>query len=60
MGNIAVSFLTIENHQADAIITGATGKSVQANVDLEQRTIDITTYLGGITVGALVLGPHSI
>ena len=49
MGNIAVSFLTIKNHQADAIITGATGKSVQANVDLEQRTIDITTYLGGIT-----------
>lgn len=35
----SISFLTIKNHQAEAIVMGTTGKSVQANVDLENGTI---------------------
>ena len=35
----SISFLTIKNHQAEAIITGTTGKSVQANIDLKNETV---------------------
>jgi hypothetical protein len=35
----SISFLTIKNHQAQAIITGTTGKSVQADIDLKNETI---------------------
>jgi hypothetical protein len=35
----SISFLTINNHQAEAIITGTTGKSVQADIDLKNETI---------------------
>jgi hypothetical protein len=38
----SISFLTIKNHQAEAIITGTTGKSVQADIDLKTETISTT------------------
>jgi len=38
----SISFLVIKNHQADAVITGTSGKSVKANVDLAKGTITIS------------------
>jgi hypothetical protein len=35
----SISFLAIKNHQAEAIITGTTGKSIQADIDLKNETI---------------------
>ena len=35
----SISFLTIKNNQAEAIITGTTGKSIQADIDLKNETI---------------------
>ena len=38
----SISFLTIKNHQAEAMITGTTGKTVQADIDLKNETISTT------------------
>jgi hypothetical protein len=35
----SISFLTIKNNQAEAIITGTTGKSIQADIDLKNETV---------------------
>lgn len=41
--NIAlISFIEIKDHQADAIVTGTSGKSVNASVDLEKGTVAIS------------------
>ncbi len=52
-----ISILGIKDHKADVVITGTSGKSVNANVDLKQGTITYTvtvTATPGIIVSAYV------